>query len=133
MRKILVAFDGTEPAHTALATAADMARAFGATISVISVIPVHSGRVPVDPWDDASVHATELLDARRILRDQGIEAELIEPAGDPARTIERIAEEGGFDTIVVGSRELGTLDRMLLGSVSEHVVNHAHATVVVAR
>lgn len=133
MRKILVAYDGTEPARTALATAADLARAFGATISVISVIPVHTGRVPVDPWDDASVHATELLEARKILRDQGIEAELIEPAGDPARTIERIADEGAFDTIVVGSRALGAVDRVLLGSVSEHVVNHSRATVIVAR
>lgn len=133
MKKILVAYDGGEPAHKALMTAAEMARTFGATLSVISVIPVHPGRAPVDPWDDASVHARELLDAKKLLRDQGLEAELLEPAGDPARTIERIADEGGFDTIVLGSRGLRTVERMLQGSVSEHVATHAQATVVIAR
>src|SRR5207245_9126212 len=51
MKKILVAFDGTEPSRRGLDMAADLAHAFGASVSVISVIPVHPGRVPVDPWD----------------------------------------------------------------------------------
>jgi nucleotide-binding universal stress UspA family protein len=63
----------------------------------------------------------------------GIEAELLEPAGDPAAAIERVAEAGGFDTIVVGSRGLGAVGRFLQGSVSEHVATHARATVVIAR
>ena len=57
--------------------------------------------------------------------------DLLEPLGDPARTIERIAVEGGFDTIVIGSRGLSALDRVLRGSISEHVVTHSSATVVV--
>jgi nucleotide-binding universal stress UspA family protein len=60
-------------------------------------------------------------------------AELLERAGDPAKTIERIAEEGGFDTVIVGSRGLGPVSRFLQGSVSEHVATHAEATVVIAR
>ena len=47
--------------------------------------------------------------------------------------IERVAEAGHFDTIVVGSRGLGWLSRMVKGSVSEHVATHATATVIVAR
>ena len=39
--------------------------------------------------------------------------------------------EGGFDTIVIGSRGLSALDRALHGGVSEHVVTHSSATVVV--
>ena len=64
---------------------------------------------------------------------QGIESETIERTGDPARTIEDIALDGGFDTVVVGSRGLGPLSRFLQGSVSEHVATHACVTVVVAR
>jgi nucleotide-binding universal stress UspA family protein len=131
MKKILLAFDGGEPAKKALETAVELAKKFDATLSVVSVVPVHPGRAPVDPWDDREVHANELLEARKMLRDQGIEAELIEPAGDPARTIERIARDGGFDTIVIGSRGLSALDRMLQGSVSEHVATHSDATVIV--
>ena len=133
MQKILLAYDGGEPAKHALMTTIDMALKFGATVSVISVVPYHPGtRSPVDPWDDSTDHAKELLEAKNLLREKGIEAELLEPAGDPARTIERVAKEGGFDTIVMGSRGLGAIDRMLQGSVSEHVATHAESTVVIA-
>jgi len=133
MKKILVAYDGGEPAQRALETAAELARLTGATISVVSVVPVHPGRFPVDPWDDSSKHAQELVEARAMLRGKGFEAELIEPAGDPATTIERITEDGGFDTVVIGSRGLNLVGRVFQGSVSEHVATHAKATVVIAR
>ena len=133
MKKILVAYDGGDPARRAVDLAAELARVFEATISVVSVVPVHPGRVPIDPWDDTSVHAQELLESRRLLREKGIEAELIEPSGDPARTIERIAEEGAYDMIVVGSRGLSGVGRVLQGSVSEHIATHAKTTVVIAR
>jgi nucleotide-binding universal stress UspA family protein len=133
MDKILVAYDGTEPSKRALHSAATLAKAFGATIGVVSVVPRHLGRSPVDPWDDSKVHADELVEARTLLRAEGLEPELLEPMGDPALMIERMAEKGGYDTVVVGTRDLGSLDRLLQGSVSEHVATHAAATVVVAR
>jgi nucleotide-binding universal stress UspA family protein len=133
MNKILLAYDGGEPAKRALEQTIELARRFSASVGVISVVPVHPGRTPIDPWDDRSVHAEELLEARRLLREVGIEAELLEPGGDPAKTIERIADERGYDTIVVGTRGLNSLARMLQGSVSDHVAAHAHTTVVVAR
>jgi nucleotide-binding universal stress UspA family protein len=133
MDKILLAYDGGEPAKRALEQAIELARRFNATVGVVSVVPARSGHAPTDPWDDRSVHAEALLEARRLLREAGIEAELLEPGGDPARTIERIAEERGYDTIVVGTRGLGALARLVQGSVSEHVANHARATVIVAR
>jgi len=131
--KILLAYDGGEPAKRALHQAADIAKAMGATLDVVSVVPVHPGRVPVDPWDDREVHDAELQDARARLAELGIESRLLEPAGDPARTIETITREGGYDMVVIGSRRQGVVGRMLQGSVSEHVATHAEATVVVAR
>jgi len=133
MKKILLAYDGGEPARHALDTAAELALKFGATLSVVSVVPVHPGRAPVDPWDDSTVHAQELVEARHLLQERGVEADLMEPAGDPAKTIEHIAAEGGFDTIVLGSRGLSMVGRALQGSVSEHVATHAAATVVITR
>jgi len=132
MKKILVAYDGGDPARKALDTAIELAKKFDAPVTVVSVIPVHPGRAPIDPWDDSSAHAQELLQARKILLNAGLEAELLEPAGDPAKTIERIASDGGFDTIVMGSRHLGIFERVLQGSVSEHVATHADMTVVIA-
>jgi nucleotide-binding universal stress UspA family protein len=133
MNRILLAYDGGEPAKRALETAVELARKFEATISVVSVVPFHPGRMPVDPWDDEIVHRQALEEARSLLALQGIEAELLEPIGDPARTIERIAHDGEFDTVVIGSRGLGALSRFLQGSVSGHVATHAEATVVLAR
>jgi nucleotide-binding universal stress UspA family protein len=133
MQKILVAYDGGEPARRALDMAAEMAKRFGASVSVVSVIPAYPGRLSVGPWDDTASHAHQLVEARTILREVGIEPDLIEPLGDPARTIERIADDGGFDAIIVGSRHLGRVRRAVEGSVSEHVATHAKATVVVAR
>ena len=133
MKKILVAYDGGEPARRALDLAIDLAQRFDATVGVISVTPVHPGRVAIDPWDDREVHLGELLEAQVILRDKGIEAEMLAPAGDPASTIEKVAVDGGFDTIVIGSRGLGALSRALQGSISEHVATHSDTTVIVAR
>lgn len=131
MRKILLAYDGGEAARSALETAAELAGAFGASISVVSVVPTRAPRAAGDPWQGDAGHARELQEAKKLLAERGIEAETMEPAGDPAWTIERIAEEGGFDTIVLGARRLGTVERVLQESVFEHVVAHAHATVVV--
>jgi nucleotide-binding universal stress UspA family protein len=133
MKRILVAYDGGEPAKRALETAVELAKKFDATISVVSVVPYHPGRSPMDPWDDTLIHDQELEEARSPLALQGVEARLLEPIGDPARTIERIARDGGFDTVVVGSRGLGALSRFLQGSVSEHVATHSETTVVVVR
>jgi len=133
MKRILIAYDGGDPARRALVTGIELAKRYEAPITVVSVVPMHPGRIATDPWDDRSVHAQELQEARRLLEEHGITAELLEPAGAPAPTIERIAEEGGFDTVVVGSRGLGAVSRFLQGSVSEHVATHADATVVVVR
>ena len=132
MQRILVAYDGSEPARRALDTTIDLAKLSGARVTVASVVPVHPGRVPIDPWDDPAIHTQELRDAKQILAEHGIRAEFVRPFGDPAKEIEALAETGGFDTIVVGSRGLGTVSRFLQGSVSEHVATHATATVVIA-
>lgn len=133
MKRILLAYDGEAPARRALDVTIELATKFDIPVSVVSVVPVHPGRVPIAPWDGPEVHDAALRDAQHILRQAGIEPELLDTSGDPAPTIERIAEEGGFDTVVVGSRGLGAVSRFLQGSVSEHVATHADATVIVAR
>jgi nucleotide-binding universal stress UspA family protein len=131
MERILVAYDGSGPAKRALEQAADLAKAMGATVTVVSVVPDHPSRPAVDSWEDRSVHAGELEEAKVFLESREVTWNLVEPAGDPAKTVERIAEEGGYDTVILGSRGQGLAGRVLLGSVSEHVATHAKATVVI--
>jgi nucleotide-binding universal stress UspA family protein len=133
MKKILVAYDGGRPARRALELAAELAQLFDAKVGVVSVSSHQSFPAPVDPWDDEPILTAELIEARNLLAEHGLEAELHEPMGDAAGMIERIAETGNYDMIVVGSRGLGSFGRILQGSVSGHVAAHASATVVVAR
>ena len=133
MKRILLAYDGGAPATRALETTVELAKLTGASVAVVSVVPFHPGRIGGDPWDSTEDHAHELIDARRMLHERGIEAELLEPIGDPAERIEEIAEKGDYDTIVVGSRGLGAVGRVLQGSVSTHIASHAKSTVIIAR
>ncbi|MGD0123060.1 MAG: universal stress protein [Candidatus Limnocylindrales bacterium] len=131
MKRILLAYDGSDPSKRALEQVAELAIALKAEVSVVSVIPARPGPVPLDPWDDRAVHDQALGEARKLLTERGIEPHLLEPAGDPARTIEHVADEGNFDMVVIGSRGLGMLGRLMQGSVSEHVATHAHQSVIV--
>lgn len=56
----------------------------------------------------------------------------VEP-GDYAETILAVADEIGADMIVVGSRGLGRLAGMLLGSVSQKVAQQALCSVTIVR
>ncbi len=133
MKRILLAYDGSDPSKRALDQVAELATALKADVSVVSVIPARPGPVPLDPWDDRAVHADALREARKALAERGIEAHLLEPAGDPARTIEHLADDGNYDMVVVGSRGMGLLGRLLQGSVSEHVATHARASVIIVK
>lgn len=133
MKRILVAYDGGEAGRRALEMAANLARAFDGRVDVVSVVPEGFGRVAGRPEEPAVEHARELVEARGILRRHGLEAGLIEPAGDPAETIERLAAERGYDTIVVGGNRSGHRDGRWMETVTAHVAANARADVVVAR
>jgi nucleotide-binding universal stress UspA family protein len=58
--------------------------------------------------------------------------ELVE-VGDAADVICRVADRLRVDVVIVGSHGRTGLGRLLLGSVSEHVVRHAPCPVLVVR
>jgi nucleotide-binding universal stress UspA family protein len=69
----------------------------------------------------------------RRLAEIGIPATPHVRSGDPAPEIIAAAADRGADLIVTGSRGLGALDRLLLGSVARNVLTHAHCSVLVVR
>jgi nucleotide-binding universal stress UspA family protein len=71
--------------------------------------------------------------AEKINSDGGKVAETHLRSGDPDKEILRAAESLGVGLIVMGSRGLGAISRMLIGSVSDSVVRHAHCPVLVMR
>lgn len=54
-------------------------------------------------------------------------------SGSPAQQIVRQAEAWEADLVVVGSHGYGLLERVFLGSVSDHVANHAPCSVLIVR
>ncbi len=104
-------------------------------------VPVALGAetVPLVP-DPVVVEETERAEEREARGDvDALRAELAQPAeprierGDPAVVICDVAGEGNFNLVVVGSHGHGLLKRMVIGSVSNHVLRHARCPVLVVR
>lgn len=137
MAKVLIAYDGTPSAKRALERAAQEHRPGVDEIGIISVALVTSSGPrsagPIDPVENLERHGQELDEAVAYLAERGISAETIAATGEPGAAICRAAEEKGYDRIVVGSRNLGGVKRMLLGSISDRVAHHAHCDVLIAR
>ncbi len=137
--KILLAVDGSDHALHAARVAAEMARGmkpkeFRIVVSYDS-IPVYLGEPNMQfAIDNRKKDAEEILD--KALKEVGsipgeIHTEMIE--GDPAAAIIEVANTRESNIIIMGSRGLGRLSGLLLGSTSQKVVAHAHCPVLVVR
>ncbi|NBG88467.1 universal stress protein [Isachenkonia alkalipeptolytica] len=60
-----------------------------------------------------------------------LEVKLVQ--GHPASVITEVAEEGEYDLIIMGSRGLGGLKRVVLGSVSNSVIQGTNISVMVVK
>ena len=137
-KQIVVAIDGSEHGWQALEYAKYMAECEGASLWLVHAFPHTSDLRGYESFDRLISERTEagqvvLDEARERLGDTPVEVheELLE--GPPAEAILRVAETRNVDLIVMGTRGLGSLRGLLLGSVSSKVVHHAHCPVMLAR
>jgi nucleotide-binding universal stress UspA family protein len=63
----------------------------------------------------------------------GVTASVRVVVGDPGPELCRLAAAGSYDLVVVGSHGSGVIKRVLLGSVSHHVLHHAPCPVMIVR
>jgi nucleotide-binding universal stress UspA family protein len=136
MQTIVVGYDETEPATRALERAAELATAFAARLIITSVAPLNIGAGrssgPTDTVADSpSQHREQLAGAREALAGRAVRAEFVPAVGEPADTILHLAEQHHADMIVVGTRELGVLQRLFGQSVSDSVAHHARCDVLI--
>jgi nucleotide-binding universal stress UspA family protein len=137
---ILLATDGSEGAEHAARAAIDLSKRTGAKLHAAHAwVPpphfAHPGLVPERHHPPYEEGARRILDEQlgRIEKagDPVSEAHLVE--GRPADAILDLAERICADLIVVGSRGLGSVKRLLVGSVSLGIVHHADRPVLVVR
>jgi nucleotide-binding universal stress UspA family protein len=144
---IVVGVDGSDPSVAALRWAAEEA-----VLREAKLVAVHAwAYVPPAPIAEPGMiplPATDLvgqLDAERGAAQAELEAALDDafPSGRPVEIEELLVEESAgeglvaasaeADLLVVGSSGRGGLASAILGSVSRHVVSHAHCPVVVVK
>ena len=137
-RRLLLATDLGEASAAATAQAFDLAASLGASLLVVSVIdpgalalPGGRFRARVDQERSRLERDAQELVARG--RRDGVDVSFLVWTGDPGDQIVAAAEAERADMIVVGSHGRGTVGRLLLGSVSEHVVRNAACPVLVVR
>jgi len=145
IRKLLVPVDGSPGGAVAVRTAVEVARATGASISILQVvvpIPMQVYAAPYDvggaafyaaEWDDdALASATRYVDAVAArLRGQGLSVEVeARLARGVADAIVETAEQSSVDLIVMSTQALTGPARALLGSVADAVVRTSHCPVL---
>lgn len=136
-RKILVAHDGSEGAHKAMAVAIDVARRYGAEILLISIIeelPRYAGTI--DEVEAVQAEATRHYQAIqeaacKQAAQRGVKAyDRIMP-GHEVQSILQYAEHEECDLLVVGRRGHSAGWLKHLGSTSSQLTFYAPCTVMV--
>jgi nucleotide-binding universal stress UspA family protein len=141
--RILLATDGSEEAELAALRAVELADATDSELHVVhvGVVPIFVNSYPGTLGYEGKLYEQIQVQSRELLRKQSwlVKAAGGTVAGTHLRMgavdleIVALAEELGADLIVMGSRGLGGVRRVLMGSVSDSVVRHAHCPVLVVR
>ena len=128
---IIVGTDGTDTAERALDRAGSFARAFGATVHVVSAYSDDRTPLVGAGRQGDRAHAQQHLDrAQERLAKQGVESEVHITNQEAGRALVAIADEQHAQMIVVGNRGM-TGAKRVLASVPNYVSHHAHCDVVI--
>jgi len=135
-KNIVLAFDGSEYSHKALQRANAIAERFEANLWL-----VHVFRYPTDllGYTDYEKLFAKRKNAAQVVMDDArqklgrttitVKEELQE--GNETESILKVAENCKADLIVMGTRGLGAVKGLLVGSVSRKVIHYAECPVMV--
>ncbi|MGW3989189.1 universal stress protein [Streptomyces sp. NPDC004830] len=139
-KPVVVGVDGSPPSLDAVQTAAGEARIRGAELRLVHAFGRSSAHLPAGapPWSPAGTGVRELLDgtmamAERRARDVAPHADITRDVtlGHPMEVLEIASRTASL--VVVGSRGLGAVGGLLLGSTSAHLAAHSSCPLLVVR
>ncbi len=143
--QIILCSDGSGHALKAAEIAGEIAAKFQAEITLLSVfspapMPITSPEglapyVEIDTYERMceDFHEAVQQNTGMVLDKLGAKYSARREYGQPVNRIVETAKDLKADMIVIGSRGLGGFQRLLLGSVSDGVVHHAHCPVLIVR
>jgi len=134
--RILVAADGSVEGSKTVPAAIDLARKYGATVTVLHVREFEKyegSEVDLGPPQEAQPLVAEVV-AR--FAEAGVEAHgeirKVTPGQTPDEIV-RVAKQVDANLIVMGTRGMSELKSLVLGGVANKVVSHAHCPVLLVR
>ena len=142
-KNILVPLDGSKDSFKALAYAKEMAQMFSATLFVTTIIdpsvaipagvPSVGGIVPVQVELDVREEAAHVIDeAKKELAGTNILVKYTIVSGTVNDEIAtNLPEKEEIDLIVLGKSGKSALEKLIVGSVTKYVVQHAEVPVLV--
>lgn len=146
--KVLIATDGSEFSKAAIEECCRLIALQNASIKVISVAELITP-IATEPFVVTGEYIQEtqalilkqtesfVTDAAEAIRgkfaDAKVDVATSVVVGNPPRAIVEEAKDWGADLIVVGSHGYGFWGRMVIGSVSQSVINHSPCSVLVVR
>jgi nucleotide-binding universal stress UspA family protein len=140
MKQMLVAIDFSDVTEDVVRVTLELAQAFQAEVCLIHVEEPEPDFVGYEPGPQyvrdtvaASIrlHGRELHEIRDRFAAQGVEAKSLLIQGITAEKILTEARRLETDLIVLGTHEHGLFHHLLLGSVRDSLVAHAHCPVLV--
>ncbi|WP_411964778.1 universal stress protein [Haloferax sp. YSMS24] len=121
--KVLLGIGGSDDSIRALEKTVERTVNAGddLTIAIVENPSVERSR------DDIEAKVTDVLD------DHGIDVEVQHLEGDPGSVLVDLAENNGFDQIVLGGGETSPMGKIQIGSIAEFVLLNSHVTVTLVR
>lgn len=141
MLRLLIAVDGSEHARNAIDTAARLGREGEVEAVLLHVREARAYHGDLMPREyerideQARQHQAQILEAAlgHAQRAGLSRLETQGEAGTPEVDIPRVAAERRADMIVMGTRGLGAVSALLLGSTAQRVVHHANVPVLLVK
>jgi nucleotide-binding universal stress UspA family protein len=119
-KRILVGTDGSETAAKAVDRAVELAKASGASLTILTAGVGDAAQQVVD--EEASRH-----------KKAGVKIDTRVDDRDPTTALIEVADEGDYDLLVVGNKGMTGASRFFLGSVPNKISHHVERSLLIVR
>lgn len=145
MKKILVPVDGSEHAQKAACWVKDFFSDMKIEVTFLHVSDLPKELMPHSYMMESIIEPALLEEiiaekkekafnsVKPLFSDSNIKINYVNQVGNPAEVIVQMAEKEHYDLVVIGSRGLGEIKGILLGSVSDRVAHICKCPVLIVK